>query len=54
MVAQQSQPAGAETSVAANNEKEAGGRSTGALQKATQNPVANLISVPVQNTPTLA
>jgi hypothetical protein len=48
MAAQQSQPASADKSAAAGNDQSAAGNSTEALQKATQNPVANLISVPVQ------
>jgi hypothetical protein len=49
MTAQQSQPTRAEQSAAASDDQSAAGNSTKALQKATQNPVANLISVPVQN-----
>ena len=47
LLAQQSQPPAPAEST--NQGDEAAERSAAALQKATQNPVANLISVPVQN-----
>jgi hypothetical protein len=49
MPAQQSEPASAATSATASNDHAAGANSTESLQKATQNFVADLISVPLQN-----
>ena len=48
LAAQQSQPTGGNQQPAEHDE-EAAANTTEALQKATQNPVASLISVPVQN-----
>jgi hypothetical protein len=47
--AQQNHPAGAGKPSAAAAGEEQPANATASLQKATQNPVANLISVPLQN-----
>jgi hypothetical protein len=47
--AQQSQPASTGKPAAPATDEEKPANTTESLQKATQNPVANLISVPIQN-----
>jgi hypothetical protein len=49
MTAQQSQPPDANQQAATGRDESPPANTTESLQKATQNPVANLISVPVQN-----
>ena len=49
LLAQQGQPAAAGKPQAASSSEDSDKSSTEALQKATQNPVASLISVPLQN-----
>jgi hypothetical protein len=49
MAAQQSQPPDANQQAATGRDESPPANTTESLQKATQNPVANLISVPVQN-----